>query len=577
MSGYTSDPRIRWTEWLPWIAALAFFFPLPEYLSLGARILIYILFALSLDLILGYAGIITLGHSAFFGLGAYTAGVLGAKYGVTDPFLQARRGRGAAALLGIATGAVILRTQRADAPDADAGDHLDPARDRQQGDRADRRRRRPLGRDRWRRSSACSGSTCSAGPPSSTAWWRCSSAGWSCGGMIYSPFGAMLTGIRENTRAHARGRRAGVLAPGAGLHDLGDDGRHRRRAAYAGEPVRRPRTCSASTLGRPAGHADPRRRRPPLRRLRRPGRLPHRAGLRSPSSIPSTGTSASARCSSSWCFSPAAASSACIGQMAAAFLRPELCKSFGALTVAENIDFRLEPGARHALIGPNGAGKTTFVNMLTGALAPSSGRILLGGEDITRPASRRASAPASAAPSRSPRCSATCRCSTTSRSASPSARRREAHVGARLLPGNHRESEPARGARHRRRRRHARGRPALRQAAPGRDRDRARPQAKVLLLDEPAAGVPVARIRQHPRRPGEAAGRNRHPDHRARHGPGVPLRAAASRCWCRARCWCEGTPRGDRAPTSACARCISGSGRMLSLAFAACARATARP
>ena len=60
-----------------------------------------------------------------------------------------------------------------------------------------------------------------------------------------------------------------------------------------------------------------------------------------------------------------------------------LCKSFGALTVAQNIDFRLEPGARHALIGPNGAGKTTFVDLITGRLAPSSGRILLGGEDIT--------------------------------------------------------------------------------------------------------------------------------------------------------------------------------------------------
>ena len=60
-----------------------------------------------------------------------------------------------------------------------------------------------------------------------------------------------------------------------------------------------------------------------------------------------------------------------------------LCKSFGALTVADDIDFRLESGARHALIGPNGAGKTTFVNMLTGALPPSSGTIVLGGEDIT--------------------------------------------------------------------------------------------------------------------------------------------------------------------------------------------------
>ncbi len=60
-----------------------------------------------------------------------------------------------------------------------------------------------------------------------------------------------------------------------------------------------------------------------------------------------------------------------------------LCKSFGALVVADRINFSLEPGARHALIGPNGAGKTTFVNLLTGALAPSSGRILLEGEDVT--------------------------------------------------------------------------------------------------------------------------------------------------------------------------------------------------
>jgi len=69
--------------------------------------------------------------------------------------------------------------------------------------------------------------------------------------------------------------------------------------------------------------------------------------------------------------------------MSAVLETRRLCKRFGALTVAENIDFRLEAGARHALIGPNGAGKTTFVNMLTGRLAPSSGRILLGGNDIT--------------------------------------------------------------------------------------------------------------------------------------------------------------------------------------------------
>jgi branched-chain amino acid transport system ATP-binding protein len=60
-----------------------------------------------------------------------------------------------------------------------------------------------------------------------------------------------------------------------------------------------------------------------------------------------------------------------------------LCKSFGALPVASDINFRLERGARHALIGPNGAGKTSFVNLVTGVLAPSAGRILLNGQDIT--------------------------------------------------------------------------------------------------------------------------------------------------------------------------------------------------
>ena len=60
-----------------------------------------------------------------------------------------------------------------------------------------------------------------------------------------------------------------------------------------------------------------------------------------------------------------------------------LSKNFGALAAASHIDFRLEPGARHALIGPNGAGKTTFINLLTGVLRPSRGQVLLKGRDIT--------------------------------------------------------------------------------------------------------------------------------------------------------------------------------------------------
>ena len=205
MSGYTVDPRIRWQEWLPWAVALVAFFLLPEYLSLGARILIYILFALSLDLILGYAGIITLGHSAFFGLGAYTAGILGAKYGVTDPFLQLLAAALAAALLGIATGAVILRTKALTLlmltlaitsivlEIANKAGWLTGGADGLSGVKVD-----PiLGLFRFDLFGRTAFLYCLAAL--FIAWWVVRR-------LIYSPFGAMLTGIRENTtRMHAVG------------------------------------------------------------------------------------------------------------------------------------------------------------------------------------------------------------------------------------------------------------------------------------------------------------------------------------------------------------------------------------
>lgn len=67
----------------------------------------------------------------------------------------------------------------------------------------------------------------------------------------------------------------------------------------------------------------------------------------------------------------------------AAIEATNLRKKFGEIDVANNINFRLESGARHALIGPNGAGKTTFVNLLTGQVKASSGTIHLNGEDVT--------------------------------------------------------------------------------------------------------------------------------------------------------------------------------------------------
>lgn len=61
-----------------------------------------------------------------------------------------------------------------------------------------------------------------------------------------------------------------------------------------------------------------------------------------------------------------------------------ISKSFGGIAVTRNVSMTLGSGARVALIGPNGAGKTTFVNLVTGALAPSQGRVVLGGVDVTR-------------------------------------------------------------------------------------------------------------------------------------------------------------------------------------------------
>ncbi|CAG9175382.1 ABC transporter ATP-binding protein [Cupriavidus pinatubonensis] len=68
-----------------------------------------------------------------------------------------------------------------------------------------------------------------------------------------------------------------------------------------------------------------------------------------------------------------------------AVLRTEgLSRQWGAFVANSDISLNFAPGTRHALIGPNGAGKTTFINLLTGALAPTSGRIWLGTQEITK-------------------------------------------------------------------------------------------------------------------------------------------------------------------------------------------------
>jgi branched-chain amino acid transport system permease protein len=100
--------RLRWPELLPWIAVVGWFFAFDDLLELGTQIMITVIFAISLDLILGYAGIVTLGHAAFFGLGAYTAGILAAN-GWGEPVSGLAMATIVAALGGFASGYVVLR------------------------------------------------------------------------------------------------------------------------------------------------------------------------------------------------------------------------------------------------------------------------------------------------------------------------------------------------------------------------------------------------------------------------------------------------------------------------------------
>ena len=91
-----------------WLTPVVAYFLLPGYLVLGSQILIVALFALSLDLILGYAGIVSLGHAAFFGLGAYTAGILAVK-GWGEPISGLLAGGAMAALAGFIVSFLVVR------------------------------------------------------------------------------------------------------------------------------------------------------------------------------------------------------------------------------------------------------------------------------------------------------------------------------------------------------------------------------------------------------------------------------------------------------------------------------------
>lgn len=103
-----AQARWRWSEIAFWLATLLPFVLTPDYLILASQVAITALFALSLDLILGFSGIVSLGHAAYFGVGAYTAGLISV-WGWGEPLTGLLAAGLAAGIVGYITSFVIAR------------------------------------------------------------------------------------------------------------------------------------------------------------------------------------------------------------------------------------------------------------------------------------------------------------------------------------------------------------------------------------------------------------------------------------------------------------------------------------
>ena len=397
--------RHRWRaiEALPWVLAVAAFLVFPDYAYLGTQVLILILFALSLDLILGYAGIVTLGHAAYFGLGAYVAGMLSAHLGWHEPLTGLIAAAAAAAVFGWLSGMILLRyhglallmltlalgsmvMEAANALEEFTGGFdglygITPA---------------PLF---GRFANDLYGHT--------YYWYALAVLFLSfllCRRIVHSPFGLSLKGLRGNERRmRAIGcdvlrRKVAIFTVSTGLAGLAG-GLFAQANAFVSLDV-----LSFAPLGHRPDRAGAGRQRPAVRRVRRRhGALPARgpAGQAQPRVLavrrrpgpgargavlarrPARAVGPGAPPDSTGDIPKRAVRSAADGAPPALETRA-LHKSFGGLAVTAGVDLRLERGSRQALIGPNGAGKTTLLNLISGALAPDAGDVFLDGCDVTR-------------------------------------------------------------------------------------------------------------------------------------------------------------------------------------------------
>src|SRR5580700_4914359 len=284
---------------------------------------------------------------------------------------------------------------RADAAHAHAVHHGAPARSRQHGARLYRRLRRPAG-------SRNSSSVRRVRVQPALRQYPISLQPRRAAGLLHIRAHADLLAIRakpdrhpREPLAHACDRLAGAAPAGHLLHHLGGARRHRRRPVGAEQCLCEPERARSRSRRHRLHRAHPRWLRPALRRFRRRGGLPGARALPRPNLSDRLAARARTAPGHDRAVRPQRHFGHRRGAVAAlwraaqdAMSEPRLetkalSRNFGALRAVQNIDFKLEAGARHALIGPNGAGKTTFINLLTGVLPPSEGRVLLAGCDIT--------------------------------------------------------------------------------------------------------------------------------------------------------------------------------------------------
>jgi branched-chain amino acid transport system permease protein len=387
------------------------YFVLPGYRVLGSQIFINALFALSIDLILGYAGIVSLGHAAFFGLGAYTAGLL-ALHGWNEPLTGVLLAALVAATAGFLTSFLVVRGHELSRLMVTLGVGLlfyeaaNKAAVVTGG--VDGLSGIVMGKMFGRFSFDIGGTT---------AYWYSLLVTFAlfalCKRMLSSPFGLSLRGIREGSArmpaigAPVRRRLVAVFTLSAALAGIAGALLTQTTEFVGLEVLGFPRSAQALIMvvlggagqmyGGLVGAAvflflqdilsglNPVYWQFWLGLLLIALVLIARGGILGAVRMLRRGE--------------AAASGAIKADPVARLGNPprieldipagatlkavNVSKNWGRLQANKDLSLTFPPGARHALIGPNGAGKTTFVNLLTGVHRPSSGDVYLDGERIT--------------------------------------------------------------------------------------------------------------------------------------------------------------------------------------------------